>query len=276
MPDEMVKLMIDEEEKEFSLAALTQGIKTQGELTEQVTAMQDSFNGVTLAAKQYGTDTKTYLESAESAFGVLNTLIEAGLIDEAGAIVKPTGDSSSKEGGKSDTNKNKASSFSFETKEGENNKGENDLLSAVENLIDKKLGTFNEKFQQIESSQSTLFKAGLSARIKAKHPEFTDTDVETVMNNAFADRTQDLWAHAESVKNSNTTHLQEQEKIFAAKYGVDLEQVKKHEELKEQHATGGIGALFKGKRFSFRKKTRNDTEFIRPSEAVKTFNASQG
>ena len=270
MSGEKIKLMIGEEEREFSRDDLTSGIQKQTELQEKIDSMQESFENVSQAATQYGTDTKTYLESAESAFGVLNSLVEAGVIDETGAMVETV---------KSDNSAlspTPTPTTSATQPAGEKKKNESDLLSAVEQLIAKKLDPFTNKIQQIESSQSTLFKAGLNARIKAKHPEFSDADVETVMNNAFNDRTKDLWSHAESVKSSNTTLLQEQEKKFALKYGVNLEEVKKLEELKEQRATGGISSIFKGKRFSFRKKTKNDNNFISPSEALKAFNSSQG
>jgi len=266
MSEELIKLMIGEEEKEFSKADLTDGIREKTDLLEKIADMQESFEGVSQAATRYGTDAKTYLESAESAFGVLNTLVEAGLIDETGAIVKASS-------GDNSTKKQKSETTVIPNTD---TKDKGDLLTAVEELIAKKLDPFTNKLQQIESSQSTLFKAGLSARIKAKHPEFSDADVETVMNNAFNDRTKDLWSHAEGVQNGNKALHQEQEEKFALKFGINLKEVKEREKLKEQQATGGIGAIFKGKQFSFRKKTRSDNNFVRPSDAVKTFNSSQG
>ena len=58
MPD-MVKLIIGEEEKEFSSEDLAKGIGEQQGLKDKISQMEESFNGVTLAANQYGTDTKT-------------------------------------------------------------------------------------------------------------------------------------------------------------------------------------------------------------------------
>ena len=265
-----VKLMIGEEEIEFSREDLVKGIGEQQGLKDKVSQMEESFNGVTLAANQYGTDTKTYLESAESAFGVLNSLVESGIIDESGAIL-------GKEAKSGEGNPPTPKSSGGETpKPGSKMEVNEDILAtAIEKVLAAKLGNLPDKLKQIESSQSTLFKAGLSSRIKAKHPGFTDADVEVTLNNAFEDRTKDLWAHAEIVKESNKTLLGEQEKVFAKKYGVDLETVQKTRELKEQRATGGIASLFKGKKFSFRKKARNDEGFIRPSDAVRTAMGSQ-
>jgi len=249
--DTKIKLEIDGEEKVFGV----EDVKNL--LAQQASATQTSQKVAPLlkTLEKYEVDAETYLEQAEGAFAVTRKLIEAGLIDEkTGEIIKKEPEQ------KKESNLN----FGFS---GQNSteKTTEIVKQAMKGIIEP----LQSKIETLEQEQLGLLRENISSKVRAKYPDFSETDISQLFGRAGANQRKGLWEHAEDLSKELSTTNEAREQAWAKKYGIDLEA--KRNALKEQDdGGGGTAAVFKGKRFSFKRGpgSMKDKDAVTPADAM--------
>jgi len=210
---------------------------------------------------KYGIDPEVYLEQAEGALEVVGNLISKGIIDQSGNLVKKR---EGEPGPKGDDDPLKGKG------EGEGGKsGEGSLeIDKVAQVVAKAIGVDKivERLKTIDETQNRMLEMDLKNRIKGKHPELSDRDLDDVLAAAYRDKRKSVWQIAEDMAKGKEEEISQYEKKFAEKYGLNLEELDKNK-LKEQEAEGGAAALFQGKKFSF----RGGKDTVSPREATLEF-----
>ena len=260
---------------------LTVGDKTYGvKDVENLIAMQKSATEKTQtvaeilgAAEKYKISPAEYLSQSEGAFAVISQLIDEGVIDQQGKLVKKTG---SDEGQGTKSVEELIASLQGTAKlDGQGEPTSEDKMLGV---INKALKSFEDgiskRLEGIENTQSDQIRLNVQDRLKLKHKDLTDDDVSKVFGLAMNDRKKSVWQHAEDVAKEREGRKADLRKGYAKEFGVNLEEFDRNK-LKEQDAKGGASAIFPGKKFSFRNKGEG---FVDPGKAAGEFleHASKG
>jgi len=260
---------------------LTVGEKTYGvKDVENLIAMQASATEKTQtvaeilgAAEKYKISPAEYLSQSEGAFAVISQLIDEGVIDQQGNIVKKA-ESGGEQKGKS-VEELIASLQGGKTQEGQSEfTSEDKMLGVVNKALKSFEDGISKRLEGIENTQSDQIRLNVQDRLKLKHKDLTDEDVSKVFGLAMNDRKKSVWQHAEDIAKEREGRKADLRKGFAEEFGVNLEEFDRNK-LKEQDAKGGASAVFPGKKFSFRQKGEG---FVSPSEAAGEFmeHASKG
>ena len=251
-PEETPKLVIeiDGESKEFTPDDVTNLVKQQASATQKTQAVAS----VLQACDKYGVDPDTYLNQAEGAFSVVTNLINEGIIDNEGKLVKKEPDPKPKVEPPPDTPL-KVGADAATAK----------ALEAIASKID----TIGSRIEKVEEGHSSLLQISIENQIKGKHPDFTSEDVSRVLGTAAADPTKDLWQHADTYSKAKTANESALEKKYAEKFGIDLE---KFNALNQQDGRAA-SAVIEGKKISFDPRKK---DAISPKQAMKEFIARQG
>jgi len=229
-------------------------------------------------AEQYNADPKTLVEQATGAFNVLGNLIDAGIIDEEGNPIQKDSD----EGGKRKMRLGQGS---------DDNSGEDgtslaveEVLSAsakrTEEIVSKALGTVGDKVERLEKDNARLVRTIVDMRLEKQFPDLSEEDRSQLMAIAAADKDsgKDLTQHAKELVEKKGQREVEAERRFAEKYGLNLDDIKKANELKEQSSKGASAFVPKEKGFSWSRRNRGKSkeDTASPLEATKQFLRGQG
>ena len=248
--DAKITLEIDGEQKVFGADDV------RNLIAQRASATQTSQKVAPLlkTLEKYEVDAETYLEQAEGAFAVTRKLIEAGLIDEkTGEIVQRA----------PEIPKPKPS-LGFSGLDSSEKTAE-----IVKKAMQGVIGPLQGKIEQLEQEQLGLLRENISTKVRAKYPDFSETDISQLFGRAGANQRRGLWEHAEDLNKELGTNNEAREQAWAKKYGIDLEA--KRNALKEQDDGGGGSAVsFPGKRFSFKKgpKSMKDADAMTPADAM--------
>ena len=100
-------------------------------------------------------------------------------------------------------------------------------------------------------------------KLDVRGNNLNDEDVSRLLAIAGADRSKTLVQHAEEFSKKKIGDRASLRAEIAKEFGIDVTKFDANK-LREQEAEGDIGALFKGKRFSFKK----DKDSLSPKEAM--------
>lgn len=204
------------------------------------------------AAEKFGLSPEEYVAQADGAFGVMGNLIDGGVIDNTGNLVKQ------KALDVKDTDNKFAASAAQP-----GNKTE-ERLAKLETLLQSIPG----EIQTLRQDQTYVIRQDLQRQIQGKHPELTDDDVSRVFGTAMNDpKKASVWQHAEDFAKQKTTSVADQRKQFAEEFGINLEQ---HDEnlLRQKSPDGAAAHIVKGKKLSFN-VTSKDKDAITPLTAMR-------
>jgi hypothetical protein len=247
-----IKIEVDGEEKIMSTDDVQNLVNQASAVATNSQKVQDILKTV----ERYETDPSTYLQNAESAFAVMNLLMEKGIIDNKGELIeqKVTPDPDDK--GKflvpgADPSGDKTADIVKKA-----------LLPDIQKLV--------ERVDGLEQSTSGLMRQNLKRDVQAKYPSFGDEEVARLVRIASEDRRKGLWEHAEELDKGMQTGQAETRKKYADEFKVDLDEFDKNK-MKEQDADGGVGAIASGKKFLLpgRQRRLKVTDGVDPAEATK-------
>ena len=246
---------IEIEGKQYSIDDVKNIIAQQGEATK---ASQAAAKALT-AAQRYNVDVDSYVQNAEASFALMQELIANGIIDESGALLKkeppkekPPADPG---GGGFVPGLKKADVVASEA------------LTAFH----EKFGSLEKEIERLREDNVGLMRLRLQDKLAKDFPDLDEDDIHKVMAEAYkSGGKKPVTTVAKELAESKKTWLAQQEKDWAAKYGLDLEDIQRRKMLKEQGPEGGAGALFTGKKFGFQPK-KGEKSVVTPKEAMKEF-----
>ena len=225
-----LEVEIDGEKKMFTVADVTNLISQQASATQKT----QQVSSVLKACEKFGLEPDAFVDQAQGAFSVISDLIEKGLVDEKGNLVE-------KKGG---------TGINFPSA------GNSNALPAEDKLVGlvaKALEPIIKKLGVLEQDQTQLTRLRISDSVKGKFKNLEDTDISKLFAVAGNDRSKTLMQHAEEISKQKVKEHSNLRGEFAKEFGVDLTRFDANK-LNEQSADGGAGALFQGKKFSFKKK----------------------
>jgi len=241
-------------------------VKALIEAQAKGTQAMQTLAKVTAVAEKYGLDPEGLVQQAEGSFAAVSRLIDEGLIDQEGNIIKPGAQKSAK------TNDPLAALL------GTGNPQENGqlplkgpdkaILDALQG-IKSQTQEAHERMKKLEADNASLTRHILKGEIKAAHPDLTDEDVSRVFGLAQADGSKGLLEHAAALAETKKEQAKSAEVAFAKKYGIDLEAFQKANAQNDKGPEGG-SSILKGRKVSFKAKP-GDPNVVTPQQAAAEF-----
>lgn len=246
-------------EKEYSADDI-QNLLSQ---SEAATQKSQQASAVLNAAEKYGLTPEDLLTQAEGAFSVMANLINDGVIDNQGNLVKkPEG-----EGKQASSGSNQIPPGSSQGGEGgqpppgSSNSPDPSVQQALEAVQ-----RMEQKIQDIDRAQSGLIRSTFADKLRSQYSNLGDEEIEKVFTNSMNDTTKSIWDHAQEISEGKSRREQDLRKKHAEEFGVDLEKFDENK-LKEGGPGGGAAVVPEGKKVSFTKGEKTVT----PREAATEF-----
>jgi len=136
----------------------------------------------------------------------------------------------------------------------------------VAKALDDRLTPMQKAIGELDNTQTNMIRTTLGEQIKTKHTDLNDQDISQVFAIAMKDNTKDLFGHAEVIAAQKKETLDSYRKHYAEEFGVNLDEHDANK-LWEQGPQGGAAAVFKGKKFSFKKGENS----VSPKQAAQDF-----
>lgn len=246
-----VKVTVAGEEKVMTQADIQQMVEKHSSVEKKAQDVENMLKVV----DRYGTDPSTYLENSEAAFRVMDTLINKGVIDNQGQLIQKVVDVKDKED-------------KVDLRPDADKLSEERLVGIVMKALKPKFEEFGTRLSEVDQGLSSVYRKDLQKEVITKHPELNEEDVSRLFGMATADKSKDLWGHAEVLVGIKREIKAEHEADFAKTHGIDLEAYRN--KLKEQGADGGGASQFAGKRFQFDRgrKGLRDKDAVSPMQAM--------
>ncbi len=211
----------------------------QNLIAQQASATQKTQQvaAILQQAEKYGLSPEDLAEQTDGAFAVMSDLIDKGVIDNKGARIEKKADSAEP----TPPDPNLAALPKDQT----------GLVKRLE-LIEQSLAMLPDRLDVIERDQTHMIRMDVQRSIQAKHSNLSDDDVTKLFSTAINDKSKTVWQHAESLSEMKSAGVADLRKQHAAEFGVNLDEFDANK-LIEKDAEGGASAVFKGKKFSFKK-----------------------
>ena len=222
---------VDGESKSFSSDDIQNLVSQQASATQKT----QQVSAVMKACDKFDMNPEVFVGQAEGAFSVIANLIDAGVVDEQGNIIK-------KEPKQNDISFNKTPSP---------NKGHESSEDKILSVISKVLEPLTKKFEVLEKDQMHLTRLRVNDSIQGKFKNLDEKDISELFATAGADKTKTLMQHAEVFSKKKDDSFLEQKRAIAKELGVDYDEFAANA-LREQGAEGGAAGLFKDKKISFK------------------------
>ncbi|KKL18204.1 hypothetical protein LCGC14_2477860 [marine sediment metagenome] len=216
----------------------------------QATATQKSQESAALlqAAEKYGIDPKVYVEQAEGSFARMAELIQDGVIDEQGQVIKVVEPKIPKPGVPP-----------IETRPSETN--------ALE-IVARALKALEGRVDTMADDQTSMIRMDIDKELRKKYQEFDGDDVSRLFGQAKVDSDQgkqiSIWERAKELSKRKLGSVAELRKVHAKEFKIDLEKWDERNALKEQGAKGGVAPFLVGKKVVFNPKGKDE---ISPAQA---------
>jgi len=242
------KIVIGEGENEQTLTAEQVAELVQG----QAVATQKSQEASALlqAAEKYGMDSKTYVEQAEGSFARFAELIQDGVLDEQGQLIKKAEPAIPKPGVFS----------SVEPRPSE--------TKALE-VVTRALESLQDRIGLVENDQTSMIRMDIEKELKDQYPSFDNDDVSRLFGQAKMDKDRgkqvSIWERAKELSERKQGSVGELRKAHAKEFGIDLKKWDERNALKEQGAKGGVAPFLTGKKVVFNPKGKDE---ISPAQAA--------
>jgi hypothetical protein len=230
-------------------------------LNQQASLTQESQKVAALrsVADKYGVNIDTYVKNAEGAIAIASKLMEEGVLDEHGNLVKKE---EGKQLGVGDGNRlNLDGHQKTEIKPDPRMDG---LVKAIDEI--------NKKLTTRDKDITSVMKLGLKRDIMAAHPELNDSEALAVLDKLQENPNKTVWEHAKEAVENKKTFERELEEKYAKTFGVDIEQFRKRNEQKIQ-GNEGASAIVGEKKIVFgsRKRLYDKDKVATPREALVKF-----
>jgi len=256
----VIEVEIDGELEQFS----ADDVKNLKAMQKSATEKFQKASPALKAAETFGFDnTEDYVESANYALERFHQLMQEGIIDTEGNVVKQQ----DKDIGMEDT----ARDFGDQERKGVD----------VDDVVEKALGRIEEKISKsisgVAERMNKVERVMVQKGLQEKYPNLSPKEIGEVFARANREGGS-IFKHAEDVSNESLSFLGEIEKRaeekIAQQLGISLEELNKR---KEQPPEGGASAITKGKSIKFVERdkkwgnTKRDPNAVNPKEAMKEF-----
>uniref|UniRef100_A0A6M3K8F2 Uncharacterized protein n=1 Tax=viral metagenome TaxID=1070528 RepID=A0A6M3K8F2_9ZZZZ len=205
------------------------------------------------ACERYGVEPDVFLSNAESSMALIHSLMEQGALDEEGNLIA----------GRVPASSEPPAPFSAQNPP-MNQDGTDQLIKKA--LAGLGIDRLASRLEQIEADQNRLVRMQFEDKLLSEIEGLERADLPQVFALAKQDKERPITEHAKEVLRKKTEYMAGLEKKIASKYGVDIEEFNRNK-LLEQSADGGAGALFKGKKFSF----KGGKDAVTPKAAMREF-----
>lgn len=262
--------MKPEEKKEEEFKGVKVGEKVygpqdvEGILTQHAT-LQESLKELSVVKdtiSKYGIDPQTFVTNAEGAFSLMSKLIDEGVIDNQGNLV------GKKEGIKESAGQGDPEALLSLPQGDQNKQGAESVALAAINALSQKLDAISKTVESVDKTQSSIIRVNLEEKIRSKYPVLSPDDTSRVIATALRDRSKDVFTHAQIFAQAKSTEEAKLREKHAKEFGVDLKTFDENR-IMDPGNDGGVSALLKGRKISFRKIKGEET--ITPSQAIKDF-----
>ena len=258
----------DKKEEEFKGVKIGEKIygpqDVEGILTQHE-ALQESLKELSVvkdAVSKYGIDPQTFVTNAEGAFGLMSKLIDEGVIDNQGNLV------GKKESVKEPTGQGDQGTSASLSQGDKDKQGPDSVALAAINALSQKLDAISKTVESVDKTQSSIIRANLEEKIRGKYPILSPDDTSKVIATALRDRSKDMFAHAGDLAQARTAEEARLREKHAKEFGIDLKTFDENR-IVDPGNDGGVSAMLKGRKISFRKLKGEDT--ITPAQAIKDF-----
>ena len=218
---------------------------------------------------QYGVSPEDYLRNSEGSFALVNQLIEAGVIDDQGNILKKESGAPPK----------KEDSFKVDLTKSGGSKEIEVVLKAIKGIGDR--------LEQLEDGQSGIYRRNIENDVKGKHANLETEDITKLLAKAKADKSKSFWDHAE-VMSKEKEVVGKKAELEAAKRTVallqkagiipagaidlgklDLEVLKSQDLKTAPKPWEGKNFLFESRRKKLKGSGVDTSKFASPTDAMK-------
>ena len=251
--NETITVKVGDEEKQFSAEDVSNLLAQQGEATKR---SQQVASVLDLAAR-YGVSVEDLVHNAEGSFGLMAKLVDEGIINDKGEIIKK-----SSEGRKTE----EESLFRTGDPSPGGDKKFEVAAKALMEPFEERLKRLEETNARLRSDNTNLMRLRISDRIETAYPDFTQRDIAAVFSRAEQERDKSILDHAKDVAEEKKAEAAEQEAKFAKKYGIDIEKAKENQ-IFEQDPTGAAAGVIGEKKVSFKR----GKDSVTPAQASKDF-----
>ena len=247
-------------EKEYSVDDVTNLLAQTATLTKKGESVQKVID----VCARYDMEPGDYADQSMSAFSTINNLIQEGVIDAEGNIVKPEPKAKDPEDDLLNLEpKAKPAAKPASTADAT-------ILKAIEG-VNKTQTDMAETVKRLESIQTSMIHDSYRDKITAKFPALSDKDADHVLAVAMQDTKKDVWGHAEDVVAAKAASTVAMNKAYCEEHGLNYEELERQKadenELEEQSAEGGAAAMHKGKKFRFNPKGDDEMTPLKASQA---------
>ncbi len=254
-----ITIKVGEEMKTFSAKDVAALVGQEATMTENLQKVAPLIK----AAEKYGVDPEAYVVQAEGAFSRFGELMDEGVLDDAGTLIKkgpekvaPVSDSIPIV---------PVVPVVAGTPTPVSTKFEDTVMVALTD-IGKRQG-------KLEESQGEIMKMNIDQELRKQNPELDNEDVLRLFARAKVRPEKTIWDHAKDAVAGKKVQREVIRKDLAKEMGIaNLEEFDKLNKLKEQEAEGGASAVVKGKRLSF----FGGKDSITPGEAMRKMFRGQG
>lgn len=251
--DQTKPAALEIEGKTYSQEDLTNLVKQHGEITQKSQLASKALT----AAERYQVDVDTYVQNAEASFALMNQLIQEGVIDESGKIIKKE----TQQAAQTPTQRAVIPGLS---------KAENVSVEALTEFH-KKFGTLEEEVNRLREDNVGLMRLRLQDKLADQFPDLDEDDIAKVMATAYrANGKKPVVEIAKEASNAKKEWMLKQEEAFAKKYGLDTAELNRKRQFIESDPAQGAGLLAQGKKMVFQPK-KGDTNAVTPKQAMAEF-----
>lgn len=233
--------------EKFDAKKIENVMKFRAEATQKTQQVSKAVK----AAEAYGLTLDDFVHNAEASMELIANLVDQKIIDERGSVIKET-----PPGGKENMS-------IYEKTFGKENTGNNTVPIEDFNALKAEFDGLKGAMNLVQKDAASLMARNFAQEIKNAYPHFEKEHVQKVLSLAFQDKTRGYMEIAKDVNDGLLTKAGEAEQLFAKKYGVNIEEYNKKQQMA---ASGGAAAMFTGKKVTFN-PTNKDTE-VSTLEAV--------
>lgn len=209
----------------------------------------ESVSAVLDVVNRYGVEPEVYVQQAQSAFAVMQDLIDQGIIDNEGNIIGKPADKDTK---------------SHTPPEGTppsrtpvpDNTGEKIL-----EIVRKAVEPLQQKIQTLESDQTAMLRMDMQRQVQAQFPNLDDGDVSRLFGTAMNDKTKTLLQHADAMSKAKSAREMDLRRKHAEEFGINLDEFDANK-LHEQDSRGAAISMLGDRRPSFKDKKTNPRKLM--------------
>lgn len=224
-------------DKEYSSADVQNMLSQLQSNTQTVQKVQSVIN----MCERYGLDPDQFVQQAEGAFTVVGNLIQDGVIDRQGNLVKPGQKAQAEDHGSG-----------FQTHD-QNLSPDAKFLKDTFAQLKTTMDGLGGKIKEMEEVQTSMLRDKFHEKIQRTYPMLSDDDISRVFSSAMRDKTKTLFQHAKEAAEYKKGVMGELRKKHAEEFGVNLDEFDQNK-LHMQDPRGAAVARFQGKKFSLKPK----------------------